>query len=76
MFHPHQMDILKEIILLSEPNTRNNNRKVKKKERQKKQRNNRKLKNSYFRMSIENKWFQNKDYQANTDYVLENLGYY
>ena len=47
-------------------------RRIKKRER----RLNRRMKNAYFKRSVEEKWFQNPHYQEDTDYVMINLGYY
>ncbi len=47
-------------------------RRLKKKQR----RLNRRMKNTYFKRSVEEKWYENPHYQSDTDYVMIDLGYY
>lgn len=47
-------------------------RRIKKRER----RLNRRMKNAYFKRSVEEKWYENRHYQPDTDYVMVELGYY
>lgn len=44
--------------------------------RRKQIRHNRRTKNAYFKRSVEEKWYENPHYQADTDYVMVELGYY
>ena len=76
MYHPDYSDILAEIELKEQLDTHNSNKKLSRKQRKKMQRNNRKLKNSFFTTSVQNKIYNQTNFQADCDHVMDILGYY
>ena len=76
MYHPDYSDILAEIELKEQLDTHNSNKKLSRKQRKRIQRNNRKLKNSFFTTCIDKKLYNQSNFQADCDHVMDLLGYY
>jgi len=76
MYPHHYSDILAEIESKEQLDTRSSNKKLSRKQRKRIQRNNRKLKNAYFNTIVENKLYNQSNFQPDCDHVLEILGYY
>ena len=76
MYPHHYSDILAEIESKEQLDTHSSNKKLSRKKRKQIQRNNRKLKNAYFTNCVQNKIYNQTNFQADCDHVLDILGYY